>query len=63
MRGRVLVSVGLFRSTRCRGSKRLRIGNCFLAAARFKENCFCVGFISLVFYAFWGARQNFFSGL
>ena len=29
-----------------------RIGNCFVDAARFRESCFCIGFIFLLFNAF-----------
>ena len=36
------------------------IGICFLDAPRFKENCFCVGFISFPFYAFLRAWQRLF---
>ena len=38
----------------------LLIGICFLDAPRFKENCFCLGFISFTFYAFLRAWQRLF---
>ena len=47
-----------------RGPYKLKlIGNCFLDAARFRENCFCVGFICGDLTQTWPDDKRFFTGL